>query len=150
MVCKSVFSLKTSSGGALHVNSILKINHRLKKYTHISHLHHYWSMSGCWNIPAMNTRTSTSYTVNSMTADHMGIFPDTQNCELRIRRECQERFPSHCGLAIPTCITGSLTSDFLWSWAENFPGIPGTCATHNFTYQERGARGSEVMVEQSR
>ena len=44
-----------------------------------------------------------------------------------MRRECRERFPSHRGLAIPTCITarawphvpwcmsGSLTSGFLWN-----------------------------------
>ena len=28
-------------------------------------------------------------------------------------RECRERLPRHRGLAIPTCITGSLTSGFL-------------------------------------
>ena len=35
----------------------------------------------------------------------MGLLPDTQNCGLRMRRECRERFPRHCGLAIPACIT---------------------------------------------
>ena len=35
----------------------------------------------------------------------MGLLPDTQNCGLRMRRECRERFPSHRRLAIPTCIT---------------------------------------------
>ena len=35
----------------------------------------------------------------------MGLFPDTQNCELRMRREYRKRFPRHRGLAIPTCIT---------------------------------------------
>ena len=25
--------------------------------------------------------------------------------EMRLRRECYERFPHHCGLAIPTCVT---------------------------------------------
>ena len=24
----------------------------------------------------------------------MGLLPDTQNCEVRMRRECRERFPS--------------------------------------------------------
>ena len=59
----------------------------------------------------------------------MGLLPDTQNCGLRMRRECRERFPRHRGLAIPACITarasrawcmsGSLTSGFLWSrWRE--------------------------------
>ena len=35
----------------------------------------------------------------------MGLLPDTQYCRLRMRRECQERFSRHRGLAIPTCIT---------------------------------------------
>ena len=35
----------------------------------------------------------------------MGLLPDTQNCGLRMRRECWERFSRHRGLAIPTCIT---------------------------------------------
>ena len=35
----------------------------------------------------------------------MGLSPDTQNCWLRMRRECRERFPCYCGLAIPICIT---------------------------------------------
>ena len=35
----------------------------------------------------------------------MGLLPDTKHCGLRMRRECRERFPRHCGLAIPTCIT---------------------------------------------
>ena len=56
----------------------------------------------------------------------MGLLPDTQNCGLRMRRECRERFPRHRRSAIPTCITarawhvpwcmpGSLTSGFLKS-----------------------------------
>ena len=28
-------------------------------------------------------------------AQTMGLLPDTQNCELRMRRECQEHFPRH-------------------------------------------------------
>ena len=38
-------------------------------------------------------------------SDDMGLLPDTQNCGLRMRRECREIFPRHRGLAIPTCIT---------------------------------------------
>ena len=52
----------------------------------------------------------------------MGLLPDSKNCGLHMHRECRERFPCHCGLAIPTCITAragctpeSLTSAFLWS-----------------------------------
>ena len=58
----------------------------------------------------------------------MGLLPDTLNCGLRIRRECQESYPRPRRLEIPTCITarasrtcrdampGSLTCVFLWSW----------------------------------
>ena len=63
------------------------------------------------------------------------------------RRLCRERFPRHrhqmkllfsdpgmhhgtCVTHVPWCISGSLTS----GGAENIPGIPGACATHNFTY----------------
>ena len=35
----------------------------------------------------------------------MGLLPDTENCGLRMRLECRERFPRHRRLAIPTCIT---------------------------------------------
>ena len=57
----------------------------------------------------------------------MGLLPDTQNYGLRMRRESRKRFPRHRDLAIPTCVmarvvthvpwcmTGSLTSYFLWS-----------------------------------
>ena len=53
--------------------------------------------------------------------DRMGLLPDTQNCGLRMRRECRECFPRHSGLAIPTCITAR-------AWRP----------THNFTYLIRG------------
>ena len=40
---------------------------------------------------------------------------------------------------VPWCMPGSLTSGFLWSlWRGNVSGIPGACATHNFTYLVRG------------
>ena len=35
----------------------------------------------------------------------MGLLPDTKECGLRMRRECRARFPHHCELATPTCIT---------------------------------------------
>ena len=81
----------------------------------------------------------------------MGLLPDTQNCRLRMHQECRERFPRHCRVRYPdmhhdTCVThvpwcmpGSLSSSFLWCrWRGNVPGIPGTCATLNFTYLVRG------------
>ena len=75
----------------------------------------------------------------------------TTACGLRMRRECRERFSCHRGIAIPTCTTArasrtcrdacrdrSLAGSFEVSGGENVPGIPGACATRNFTYLIRG------------
>ena len=68
-----------------------------------------------------------------------------------MRRGCRERFPHHqyqrkplvsdpgmhhgtCVAHVPWCMSGSLTRD----GRKNVPGIPGACATHNFTYLARG------------
>ena len=81
----------------------------------------------------------------------MGLLPDTQNCGLRMRRKCLERFPRHrfqrkplvsdpgmhhgtCVKHVPWCMSGSLTN----GGGENVPGIPGACATRNFAYLVRG------------
>ena len=44
-----------------------------------------------------------------------------------------------CVTHVPWCMPGSLTNDFFWSrWrGKSAPGIPGACATHNFTYLAR-------------
>ena len=62
-------------------------------------------------------------------------------------------FPHHRGLAIPTCITArawrtcrdacrdrrlAVSVEDGHGGGENFPGIPGPCATPNFTYLVRG------------
>ena len=64
-----------------------------------------------------------------------------------MRLECRECFPCHrlernllvsdpgmhhgtCVTHVPWCMSGSLTRG---GW-ENVPGIPGACATRNFTY----------------
>ena len=64
-----------------------------------------------------------------------------------MRRECRQRLPRHrlqtkpqvsdpgmhhstCVTHLPWCISGSLTR----GGGENVPGIPGECATCNFTY----------------
>ena len=69
-----------------------------------------------------------------------------------MRWECRERFPRHrlqrkqlisdpgmhhgtCVTHVPWCLSGSLTR----GGRENVPGIPGACATRNFTYLVRGA-----------
>ena len=62
-----------------------------------------------------------------------------------------ERFPSHRGLAILTCITArasrtcrdacrdsSLAVSLEVGVWQNIPGIPGACASHNFTNLVRG------------
>ena len=69
----------------------------------------------------------------------------------RMRRECRERSPRNCGLAIPTCITAragctcrdecrwSLTSGFLWSrWRGKRSRHSRWSATRNFAYLVRG------------
>ena len=81
----------------------------------------------------------------------MGLLPDTQNCSLRMRRECRARFPRHrlqrrplvcdpgmhhdtCVTHVSWCMSGSLTR----GGGENVPGIPGACAIRNVTYLARG------------
>ena len=89
-------------------------------------------------------------TIITFTRQH-GPLPDTQNCGLRMRQECRERFsrhrikrkslvsdPSmHHGTSVthvPWCMSGSLTRGD----GENVPVIPGACATRNITYRARG------------
>ena len=81
----------------------------------------------------------------------MSLLPDTQNCGLRMRRECRERFSRHwirrkplvshpakhhgtCVTHVPWCLSGSLTR----GGGGNVPGILGACATYNRTYLARG------------
>ena len=79
-----------------------------------------------------------------------GLLPDTENCGLRMRRECRERFPRHrlqrkplvsdpdmhhgsCVTHVSWCMAGSLTR----GGGENVPGIPGACVTRNVAYLVR-------------
>ena len=85
-----------------------------------------------------------------MKAQSMDLLPDTQNCGLRMRGECQERFPRHrlqmkplvsdlamhhgmCATHMPWCMSGSPTR----GGGENVPGIPGARATRSFAYLVR-------------
>ena len=107
----------------------------------------YWlmktSLLGRWQL--------TLVLMNPQWVDYMDLLPDTQNCRLRMRRECRERFPRHrlerkplvcdpgmhhgtCVTHMPWCMSGSLTR----GGGENVPGIPGACATCNFAYLVRG------------
>ena len=52
-----------------------------------------------------------------------------------------------CVTHVLWCIPGSLTSGFRWkSVGGNVPGIPGACATRNFTYLVRGPWGNGKMI----
>ena len=75
----------------------------------------------------------------------MGLFPDTQNCMLRIRRESRELFRRHRLQRKPLVSdAGMHQGTWCMSWSptrgggENVPGIPGAGATLNFTYLSRG------------
>ena len=115
-----------------------------------NHLHRFvLKKSGIASIIYINSLYR--YDLDGWTSSIMGLLPDTQNCGLRMRRECRERFPRHqllrkprvsdpgmhhgtCITHVPWCMSGSLTR----GGVENVPGIPGTCATRNFTYLARG------------
>ena len=92
----------------------------------------------------------TSQVIRARTCVYMGLLSDKENCGLRMRRECRERFPRHllqrkllisnpgvhhgtCVTHVPWCLSGSLTNGD----GENVPCIPGACATRNFTYLAR-------------
>ena len=95
----------------------------------------------------------------------MGLLPNPSNCGLRMRWKCRERFSRHRGSAIPACTmarawplfykkpmgflsdSGHLRAvvhvviakwQFPVGGEENVPGIPGACATRNFTYLVKG------------
>ena len=100
------------------------------------------------------TQFTTSYMDQLPTKWTMSLLPNTQNCLLRMHRECRKRFPRHGGLAIPTCIRAPawrtcpdvcwdryLAVSFAVGGGENIPVIPGACATRNFTYLVRGPWG---------
>ena len=70
-----------------------------------------------------------------------GLLPDTQNCGLRMHRECRQDFPRHRlqrkplvsdpGIHPATCVTHVpwwMPGSLIRSGRENVPGIPGACA----------------------
>ena len=92
----------------------------------------------------------------------MGLLLDTQNCGLCMRRECPERFPRHRiqrkslvndpGMHHDTCVTHGpwcMSASLNRGGAENVPGIPGACATQNFTYLARGPCGLWLLPIQA-
>ena len=79
----------------------------------------------------------------------MGLLPDTQNYGLRMRRECRERLPlgdsdmhhGTCVTHVLWCMTGSLTSGFIWNRCAGKTFPTGACATREFAYLVRGPFG---------
>ena len=81
----------------------------------------------------------------------LDLLPDTYNCGLRMRREWRGCISRHrlqreplvsdpvmhhgtCVTHVPWCMSGLVTL----GGGKNVPGIPGACATFNFTYLARG------------
>ena len=66
-----------------------------------------WSAQVLQNHKAGPRKKQVGYVVAYQPSNRlaMGLLPDTQNCGLRMRRECRERFPRHRRLEIPACIT---------------------------------------------
>ena len=91
-----------------------------------------WSAYSLLLPPLLSVCSQNEYHENALNYNQ-GLWPDTQNCGLRMRRECRERFPRHRGLAIPPFFTARAATCEV-SGGENVPGIPGACATHNFAY----------------
>ena len=92
----------------------------------------------------------------------MNLLPDTQNCGLRMRRECRERFPR---LRLQKKLLASDPDMHHGTWrtcrdacrdrwpavaGENVPGIPGACATRYFTYLARGPWGAYLYYNNTK
>ena len=107
-------------------------------------------------IELFTTRSVTKWPLLRLLSQYpvMGLLPDTQDCGLRMHRECWERFPRHrlqrkppvsnpgthhgtCVTHVPWWMPGSLTRGD----GENVPGIPGACTTRSFVYLVRGPCG---------
>ena len=138
--------------------------------THNSDIFHMWlgpiqqrdsnAIEACMaRLPVAPCLPKTGAHITRHTMVYMGLLPDTRNWGLCICRECRERFPSHprqskplvndpgmhhgtCVTNVPWCMSGSLTC----SGGENVPGIPGACATRNFTYLVRGPCSALVTL----
>ena len=94
--------------------------------------------------------------INSIAAHVTALLPDTENCGLRLRRECRYCFPNHWlqmkplvsdpGMHHSTCVTHVpwYMSVSLTHSEENVPAIPGACATRNFVHL--GRQVSEALA----
>ena len=91
------------------------------------------------------TIVHSSFILSTLPRLYRSLIPNRQNCVLRIRLECRERFPRHRLQTkplvsdpdmhhVPWCMSRSLTI----GGGENVHGIPSACATRNFAYLARG------------
>ena len=104
--------------------------------------------NGCPSVVQRRIQRSSTWLNSPHWSQQWGKSQFSYNCWLGMRRE---RFPQHrlqrkplfsdpgmhhgtCVMHVPWCMSGSLTR----GGGENVPGIPGACATRNFTYLVRG------------
>ena len=134
-----------------NVNGILLISrvqptYRKPQWAYLDISHTIWMRCGT------NLKQNVAWAVRSAT----GLLPDTLNRWLRMHREYRELFPrprlqskplvsdpgmhhDTCVTHVPWCMSGSLTRyGGVPRHSPGVPGIPGACATHNFTYLARG------------
>ena len=123
----------------------------------LNYAFHRWTRQGIYNtliVVDWYLRLAGDYTMPDSAEprlESLGLLSDTQNCVLRMRRECRERFPRHrfqgkwlvnypgmrhrtCVTHVPWCMSGSLTR----GGGENVLSILGACAARTFAYLVRG------------
>ena len=87
---------------------------------------------------AYNVETWTSYQIRKIAGCACDGNAGSVFSRHRLQRKPLVSDPSMhhgaCVTHVPWCMSGSLTHGA----GENVPGIPGACATHNFTYLARG------------
>ena len=88
----------------------------------LNYAFHRWTRQGIYNtliVVDWYLRLAGDYTMPDSAEprlESLGLLSDTQNCVLRMRRECRERFPRH---------------RFQGKWLVNYPGMRHrTCVTH--------------------
>ena len=79
-----------------------------------------------------------SYQIGKIVGAHAPGMPGTFSLSPRVSDP--DMHHGTCVTHVPWCMPGSLTNGFLWNRRRggNVPGIPGACATCNFTYLVRG------------
>ena len=91
----------------------------------------YYTISGMYTAKSMSSYQIHKIAGCTYTWNDGNVFPD----QLQRKPLVSDPGMHHgtCVMHVPWCISGSLTRG-----GENVPGIPGACATQNFTYLIRG------------